>query len=331
MSSGLLFFFGPAAVPRRHYREGREKGLDSGCRRGSPGEDDPACRYFGTDPCTVPVLFSRIGTSLAADVGFWLIRLCSVLTASETPSTHYTVPNHAGGSLPPYAPPERVAGVSASGRHNSSPSMQSASMASSARRAGSASAASGQGGAANYGFSMNNSNAGRRGDLPNLSQFRIPSWSTVQSSPNARLYHSVALRRVAAAEHASAAAEIGGLMRRLAILERAEMVEAVASARNGAGDSNAPSGSNTNTNTNTVARPLEDPHLVGEAAARRTRAARLACDNPAPVDDALAREDRRWDWFLGSFARPSNLPSSRHVLPLASRRHTRLHRGIVSN
>ncbi|EFW98869.1 hypothetical protein CMQ_4721 [Grosmannia clavigera kw1407] len=252
------------------------------------------------------------------------IRSAAPSYSSETPSTHYTVPNHAGGSLPPYAPPERVPGAASSNRHNSVPSAQSAPMASSARRAGSASAASGLPSIASYGLSMDN-DIGRRGEMPNLSQFRIPSWSSISSNPNARLYHSVALRRVAAAEHASAAAEIGGLMRRLAILERAELAEAVASARNGANNSgNARIGS-----SQATTRPLEDPHLVGEAAARRTRAARLARDTPAPADDALIREDRRWDWFLGSFARPSNVPSSRHGLSLAPRRHIRLHPGFI--
>lgn len=42
-------------------------------------------------------------------------------------------------------------------------------------------------------------------------------------------------------------------------------------------------------------RPLEDPHLVGEDAARRARNARLAREN----DNVLQLEDRRWDWFLG--------------------------------
>ena len=45
-------------------------------------------------------------------------------------------------------------------------------------------------------------------------------------------------------------------------------------------------------------RPLEDPHLVGEEAAARARRARLARENG---DEILIREDRRWDWFLGTF------------------------------
>lgn len=42
-------------------------------------------------------------------------------------------------------------------------------------------------------------------------------------------------------------------------------------------------------------RPLEDPYLVGEAAASRARQERLARENG---DDILIRENRRWDWFL---------------------------------
>lgn len=43
-------------------------------------------------------------------------------------------------------------------------------------------------------------------------------------------------------------------------------------------------------------RPLEDPYLVGEVAARRARAQRLARENG---DEVLEMENRRWDLFLG--------------------------------
>lgn len=104
--------------------------------------------------------------------------------------------------------------------------------------------------------------------LPSLGQFRIPSWSSLNANPNARQYQNVAHRRAAAGRHTDSAAEG---MRRL-VLERIEEEE-----RN-------------------RFRPLEDPHLVGEAAAARTRAERLARENG---DDILIREDRRWDFFLG--------------------------------
>lgn len=45
-----------------------------------------------------------------------------------------------------------------------------------------------------------------------------------------------------------------------------------------------------------VTRPLEDPYLVGEEAAARTRRERLARESG---EDILIREDRQWDWFLG--------------------------------
>ncbi|KAL2130782.1 hypothetical protein VTI74DRAFT_5943 [Chaetomium olivicolor] len=44
-------------------------------------------------------------------------------------------------------------------------------------------------------------------------------------------------------------------------------------------------------------RPLEDPYLVGEEAARRARMERLAREG-GNGEDVLVREDRRWDWFL---------------------------------
>lgn len=54
------------------------------------------------------------------------------------------------------------------------------------------------------------------------------------------------------------------------------------------------------------ARPLEDPYLVGEEAAARARAERVAREDSARVeggrgDEVLVRENRRWDAFLGEF------------------------------
>lgn len=46
-----------------------------------------------------------------------------------------------------------------------------------------------------------------------------------------------------------------------------------------------------------TSRPLEDPYLVGEVAAARARQERLLRESG---DDILIREDRQWDWFLGT-------------------------------
>ncbi|KAK0628609.1 hypothetical protein B0T17DRAFT_614505 [Bombardia bombarda] len=106
-----------------------------------------------------------------------------------------------------------------------------------------------------------------------LSQFRIPSWSTVNSNPTARHYHSVALRRVSAATSSSSSAASDGVRRMM--LDRIEEEE-----------------------RNRV-RPLEDPYLVGEEAAARARRERLARENGGGNGNSvLVREDRRWDWFL---------------------------------
>ena len=270
---------------------------------------------------------------------------------SEAPTLHYTVPYTGGSLLPPYtAPPagsaDRVVS-GGSGCHRSGPAGSAAS-----RRAASVPHSGGA-----FGNPLQST---RGGSVPSLGQFRIPSWSTISTSPNARLYHSVALRRVAAAEHASAAAEIGGLMRRLAVMERMEQEEAAASRRmaeaaasraaaasgNGArpssgnatangnaertaphGSSNNNSSSNSNNSNDNMwrnagsFRPLEDPYLVGESAARRARSDRITRENQTHAEEALAREDRRWDWFLGSFARPSSIPASRRRLHHAFSSH----------
>ena len=48
-----------------------------------------------------------------------------------------------------------------------------------------------------------------------------------------------------------------------------------------------------------AARPLEDPYLVGEAAAAQARRERLARENG---DEILIREDQRWDFFLSELS-----------------------------
>jgi hypothetical protein len=52
------------------------------------------------------------------------------------------------------------------------------------------------------------------------------------------------------------------------------------------------------------ARPLEDPYLVGEEAAARARAERVAREEMGRAEggrgeEVLVRENRRWDLFLG--------------------------------
>lgn len=255
------------------------------------------------------------------------IRSAAPSYRSEAPTLHYTVPHTNGSLLPPYTAPPATPG-------RQRPMVPHGTAAITGPRRGAP--------IPHNGSAFGNA---RGGNVPNLGQFRIPSWSTISTSPNARLYHSVALRRVAAAEHASAAAEIGGLMRRLAVVERMEQEEAAASRRMAeaaanrraaaaaadnaarpsapaptpANPANRPNSNNNSNNSSSndmwrndgTFRPLEDPYLVGESAARRARSERVTRENQAHAEEALAREDRRWDWFLGSFARPSTISRRR--------------------
>lgn len=120
----------------------------------------------------------------------------------------------------------------------------------------------------------------RRSDLPVIDEFRIPSWSTINANPTARHYHSVAHRRVTEATSANATAD--GLKKLML-------------PRPSDGDDGG------------KLRPLEDPYLVGEEAARRARAQRLARENG---DEILIRENQRWDWLLGEFFYPFVLMSA---------------------
>ncbi|PSR76927.1 hypothetical protein BD289DRAFT_456852 [Coniella lustricola] len=109
--------------------------------------------------------------------------------------------------------------------------------------------------------------------MPAIGAWAIPSWSTVNTNPT---YQRVASRRAQAAMSSGE-----GLLR-----NAARVLDRVNEESNGSGADTPPESERI--------RPLEDPHLVGEDAARRARNARLAREN----DDILQLEDRRWDWFL---------------------------------
>lgn len=109
--------------------------------------------------------------------------------------------------------------------------------------------------------------------VPPLAQFKIPTWSTISANPTARHYHNVAQRR--AQTHSDPVEKL-----RRNLTQQALMDEEEAHSRN--------------------FRPLEDPYLVGEVAARQAKALRLMRENG---DDILVREDRRWDWFQSMYRR----------------------------
>lgn len=92
----------------------------------------------------------------------------------------------------------------------------------------------------------------------------------MNANPTARHYQRVAHRRVAAQRSDTAALES---IRRV-MLDRIEEDE-----RN-----------------RVQVRPLEDPYLVGEEAAARARAERLARESGEQI---LINEDKRWDFLLG--------------------------------
>ncbi|KAK3355365.1 hypothetical protein B0H65DRAFT_45452 [Neurospora tetraspora] len=109
-----------------------------------------------------------------------------------------------------------------------------------------------------------------RTDFPVLGDFRIPSLSSMSSNPNLRQYQNVAQRRAAAN---ASTTNLDGLRRALDRIEEER---------------------NNNNPSNNVARPLEDPYLVGEVAAAKARRERLAREN----GDILVQENHRWDEFL---------------------------------
>ncbi|KAI1434138.1 hypothetical protein GGR50DRAFT_695419 [Xylaria sp. CBS 124048] len=116
-----------------------------------------------------------------------------------------------------------------------------------------------------------------------LSQFHIPSWSSIGgNNPQARHYQSVANRRVAAAS-ASAGALLSSSSPFVESALRAAM------SRVHAADAYTSEGGGGRI------RPLEDPYLVGEEEAARARTERLASRYE---EDILILEDQQWDSWL---------------------------------
>jgi hypothetical protein len=112
---------------------------------------------------------------------------------------------------------------------------------------------------------------------PQLSDFRIPTWSTTRANPTARHYHSVAHRRATIASARdeqkiiAAALTPNPVAAIMQTLEEEEMEK-----------------------YRDRERPLEDEELVGREAAEKARQERIGWGRAV-----LIREDKRWDWLLG--------------------------------
>ncbi|KAI1123606.1 hypothetical protein F5Y10DRAFT_47545 [Nemania abortiva] len=191
------------------------------------------------------------------------IRSAAPSYVSEAPSYHTLPPSEA---VPAYTPPATTAATNASTRA-SAPSRQGSSMLPPPSESRSS-----------FTPGTGLPPIPRRSEMlstPSLSQFHIPSWSSIGSgNPQARHYQSVANRRVAAASAGPSSAVEGALR---AALSRIQAANADASEEDGR------------------IRPLEDPYLVGEEAAARARNERLALKHG---EDILVLEDRRWDSWL---------------------------------
>jgi hypothetical protein len=122
---------------------------------------------------------------------------------------------------------------------------------------------------------------------PNLNNFRIATWSSVSSNPAARHYQNVANRRLTATTQRDPVDSLRRVMTDITEQDQERY----------------------------VTRPLEDPYLVGEEAAARTRRERLARESG---EDILIREDRQWDWFLGEL---NNNPQFNMSQSLISKQH----------
>ncbi|KAI1472399.1 uncharacterized protein F4812DRAFT_11669 [Daldinia caldariorum] len=205
---------------------------------------------------------SRLELLSAEDFETASIRSAAPSYMSEAPSYHSTIPTNE--TVPEYTPPEpRGSPLASPPRYSSmlNPFPTPAPMTSTfAPGAGLPRIPSPR----------------RRNEVPHLSHFQVPSWSSMSSNPTARHYQRVAHRRVSAANGAHGWRGVESAVR--TVVQRMNAAAAADDA------------------DPYKVRPLEDPYLVGEEAAAQARNERLARQNG---DDILIREDRRWDWFLG--------------------------------
>ncbi|KAH8157520.1 hypothetical protein CIB48_g10735 [Xylaria polymorpha] len=200
------------------------------------------------------------------------IRSAAPSYVSEAPSYHTLPPSEA---VPAYTPPAHTSTTTAS-RASATPRQSSSMLPPTS---------------SNFAPGAGLPPIPRRSELssaPSLSQFHIPSWSSIGSgNPQARLYQSVASRRAAAASASSSSVGLSSSSSSSSAVEGA--------LRAALGRVNAANAVASEEGEDTRIRPLEDPYLVGEEAAARARNERLARKHG---EDVLIREDRRWDWWL---------------------------------
>lgn len=115
-------------------------------------------------------------------------------------------------------------------------------------------------------------------NIPNIHNFRVPMWSA-NNALAARQYHSVAARRVSDGRYGADLTK--DTTSASSTLRRNPNPERVVEEQD--------------------ARPLEDPYLVGEEAAKVARRERLARETG---EDILIQEDKHWDWLLGKLQCP---------------------------
>lgn len=122
--------------------------------------------------------------------------------------------------------------------------------------------------------------------------YNVSSWSSIYCSTNARQYQNVANRRATVAGDSA---------------QTAALVNALVSIQSPAqpDERGAPVGpplDRIHEDEAEAINPLEDPHLVGEEAARKARAARLYRERCLRGEDALKCENKSWDFLLAQMA-----------------------------
>jgi hypothetical protein len=185
------------------------------------------------------------------------IRSTAPSYVSEVPSYHSQA--YTAEPIPAYSPRSRVAGASSS-RATAPPRQASHQSATESRQ---------------QQVGLPPIPAAPQTQLPSLYNFRTPTWSA-NNALAARQYHNVAARRISDGRYSGGA----GVAASDSVNVPKRTPAATMAIQN---------------DSSSTIRPLEDPYLVGEAAAARARQERILRESG---EDILVREDKQWDWLL---------------------------------
>lgn len=144
----------------------------------------------------------------------------------------------------------------------------------------------------------------RRSADPNIHNYSVAHWSSINSSHASRQYHNVAARRASASAFSSAA--LLSSMTTTAAPPSTIAEEASSSTNRATPNASSPNLLGHDPRDEPIdtspLSPLEDPYLVGEEAAKRARQQRIYREMCIRGEDARRHEGKAWDFMWAQMA-----------------------------